>query len=119
MQCRGSKRSQPWAADFDGKGQGGVLGLGKEGPRGRRRSGNLWGDPGCPGGAQFFSLNICLSWSSLSLLQVKVKFDLAPFILCSMQQHVTRACAPKHVMRVEKYIEEKDEGFLTFVCKEV
>ena len=80
--------------------------------------GQLGREPGYSGGGQFFPKeNLCkllFVWILLSLslvkVIVKVKFGLAPLVLYSMQQHVTRAWAPKHVMRVENISREKMRG---------
>ena len=88
--------------------------------------GQLGREPGYSGGGQFFPKeNLCkllFVWILLSLslvkVIVKVKFGLAPLVLYSMQQHVTRAWAPKHVMRVENKFREKWE-VLVVVWKEI
>ena len=84
--------------------------------------GQLGREPGYSGGGQFFPKeNLCkllFVWILLSLslvkVIVKVKFGLAPLVLYSMQQHVTRAWAPKHVMRVKNKFREK-RGVLVVV----
>ena len=84
--------------------------------------GQLGREPGRPGGDQFFPwedlCKLLFVWILLSLslvkVIVKVKFGLAPLVLYSMQQHVTRAWVPKHVMRVENKFREK-RGVLVVV----
>ena len=70
-----------------------------EGPEDNGGEGQLGREPGYSGGGQFFPKeNLCKLLFvrillSLSLVKVivKVKFGLAPLVLYSMQQHVTRA----------------------------
>ena len=86
LQCivEGQSVASPGQLILEGKVKEEFLDSARRGHEDEGGEGHFGGDPGCPGGAQFFlcediNMNICLSWSSLSLLQVKVKFDLASF----------------------------------------
>ena len=96
---------------------GGVLDLlGKEGPRGRwRRGTRLGGTWVAPEGLNFSlqgfaHVSFCPEFHfhfHFHFWEWKWNSVLHHFLLFSMQQHVTRARAPKHVMRVEIYWEKK------------
>ena len=86
LQCivEGQSLASPGQLILEGKVKEEFLDSARRGHEDEGGEGHFEGDPGYPGGVQFFLLediymNICLSWSSLSLLQVKVKFDLASF----------------------------------------